>query len=428
MSDRALLKNMSWLTLVSGFERIVAVLQTVLIARALGITEYGIYGLIFGTIGLTASVAGLQMGLTATVFVARYRDTEKSKATYVISFVNNFGLGVAALFLLCTIPFANTLTIWLIGPSGSYLAIVAGCLLVAFSIISGVQDGVIQGFEDFRSVALARLVTTVVTLIFIYPVGIQFGLVGAMATILAGLFIKYILLTRKLKWHARSFNLPAIGKGLRGRDLMWGFSVPSMLVSLMAGAIGWGGTFMLSREAAGFDALAVVNTGLQWRGPIFLLTSAVSSVAIPALSRHFQADNDKAIREMQQKVLLFNGGFAIITSVGMIALSPFILSLYGTGFSDGVLVFSLVVLSAVPQVLVGVYLQQLVAKGLMWQQLFLHLWLVVPLSIGFIVMIPRLHSKGFAIANLMAWFIFAIALAVNQRTRPLIRNSTTASS
>ena len=77
MTEKALLKNMSWLTLVSGVERVAAVLQTVLVARALGITDYGVYGLIFGTIGLAASITGLQLGLTATVFVARYRDSEK---------------------------------------------------------------------------------------------------------------------------------------------------------------------------------------------------------------------------------------------------------------------------------------------------------------------------------------------------------------
>ena len=66
-------RNAIWFTGLSAFERVFAVTQTVLIARALGITEYGVYGLLFGTIGFVASVVGLQMGLTATVFVARYR-------------------------------------------------------------------------------------------------------------------------------------------------------------------------------------------------------------------------------------------------------------------------------------------------------------------------------------------------------------------
>lgn len=418
MSEQSLLKNMSWLTLISGVERVAAVLQSVLVARALGITDYGVYGFIFGSIGLAASIAGLQMGLTATVFVARYRNTEKSKAAFVIAFVNRFGLAVALFFLLCTIPFAGPIAGWLVGPSGSEMAIVAGCLLVAFSTISGVQDGVIQGFEDFRSVALARLATTVVTLACIYPASVEFGLLGAMAVVLLGIIVKYVLLTRKLGWHLRENRLPKKGGGLRGRDLMWGFSFPSMLVSLFVGAIGWSGTFVLSRQTNGFDALAVVNTGLQWRGPIFLLSTNISSVAIPAISRHYQAANHAVIRGMHQKLLLFNGGFASLASVVLIAVSPWILPIYGPGFADGAFVFSLVVASAIPQVITGVYMQHLVAKGRMWQILFLHLWLVIPMGIGYLAMIPRFHGVGFAITNLMAWSILAVVLTLTPRAAP----------
>jgi O-antigen/teichoic acid export membrane protein len=423
MSKINLLKNMSWLTLISGVERVAAVLQTVLVARALGMTDYGIYGLIFGTIGLAASVAGLQMGLTATVFVARYRDAEKGKAAFVIAFANRFGFGVALLFLLCTIPFAGAISAWLVGPSLPEMATIAGCLLVVISIISGVQDGIIQGFEEFRSIALARLVTTAVTLACIYPAGIAFGLLGVMAVVLVGLIVKYALLSRKLAWHVRRNGLPAEGSGLFAKDLILGFIFPSMLVSLLVGTIGWSGTFVLSRQVDGFDALAVVNTGLQWRGPIFLLASVISGAAIPAISRHYQRMDHTAIQGMHRTMLLFNAGFALLVSVALAALSPLILLLYGPGFSDGAFVFSLVVVSSVPQVIAGVYLQHLVAKGQMWQQLLLHLWLVVPLSLGYATMVPRFHGVGFAITHLFAWSIFAVALALILRVTPRLSNN-----
>src|SRR5262249_56644502 len=45
-TDSGLIKNIAWLTLVSGVERGAALVQAVLIARAIGITDYGVYGLI----------------------------------------------------------------------------------------------------------------------------------------------------------------------------------------------------------------------------------------------------------------------------------------------------------------------------------------------------------------------------------------------
>ncbi|MBA2237814.1 MAG: oligosaccharide flippase family protein, partial [Lysobacter sp.] len=92
------------LTGVTAVERVAALLQTILIARALGIVEYGIYGLLFTSIGFVASIAGLQMGLTATVLVARYRDTEKAKAAAVIGNVTRFALLVALAFWVLSLP------------------------------------------------------------------------------------------------------------------------------------------------------------------------------------------------------------------------------------------------------------------------------------------------------------------------------------
>ena len=126
MSDKALLKNMSWLTFVTGVERGAFVLQTILVARVLGITEYGMYGLLFGTIGFTASITGLHMGSTATVYVARYRETEKAKAAYVVQFVNRLGITLSLSFLLTTLPFADQIALWLIGPAASGSIIIAG--------------------------------------------------------------------------------------------------------------------------------------------------------------------------------------------------------------------------------------------------------------------------------------------------------------
>src|SRR5688572_10498339 len=83
-------RNAAWLTSLTGFERVMAVVQSALVSRAIGITEYGVYMLLFSTIGLVASSVALPMGLVGTVFVSKYRDTEKAKAGAVIAIVTRF--------------------------------------------------------------------------------------------------------------------------------------------------------------------------------------------------------------------------------------------------------------------------------------------------------------------------------------------------
>lgn len=413
-----LLKSMSWLTAVSGLERVFGLVQTVLLARALGITEYGVYGLIFGTIGLVASLAALQMGLTATVFVARYKEKEKEKAAYVLQFVNRFGLTLSALFLVATIPFAGPIRDWLIGPDAPASAVIAGCLMVTASLMSGMQDGILEGFEDFRSVAIIRAAASVLTVAAMYPAAYAFGLIGAMVVVLSGIALKYLFLSRRVAWHVKAQDLPARGSGLSAKELILNFGLPSMLVSLLTGVIGWIGSLILSRQAGGFDSLAVVNTGLQWRGPLLLIAGIVGSVAIPAISRHLNAADHAAIRLLKRQMLLYVGGLSLVVAVAVAASGPLLLRIYGRGFTGGTLVFAVLVLSTVPQVVVNIYCQHFLARAQVWKMLALHLWLVIPMAVSYWLLIPAYHSLGFAISNLVSWSIFAAALALQGEAQP----------
>ena len=409
-----LLRSMSWLTIVFGIERVAGLVQTVLIARALGITDYGIYGLLFGTIGLVASLAALQMGMTATVFVARYKEHEKAKAAFVITFVRRFGFAMALGFLACTLPFARYIGDWLVGPTTPVAAVIAGCVMVGASLISGMQDGIVEGFEDFRAVAISRAVVSFITVSAIYPAAVAFGLVGAMCVVLGGVAIKYAYVSRVVARHVLANRLPARGTGLRAIDLIWSFGLPSMLVSLLVGVVGWIGSVVISHEPKGFDSLAVVNTGLQWRGPILLLASVVGTVAIPAISRHVQSGDHAAIRVLKRHMLLYTGGLALALAIVLAAGAPILLAIYGREFRGGHLVFAILVLSTAPQVVAGVYCQHFLAKAQVWRMLGLHLWLVIPMAGSYVLLIPRFHSLGFAIANVIGWCVFAAALGLRR--------------
>jgi O-antigen/teichoic acid export membrane protein len=179
-----------------------------------------------------------------------------------------------------------------------------------------------------------------------------------------------------------------------------------MLVSLMVGAVTWFGTFWLSRQPDGFESVAIVNTGLQWRGPVLLLAASIGSVAIPVFSRLSENPDIHASNRLRKKLSLLNGASALIVSLALILCSGPLLALYGKEFSGGKLVFSLLVATTVPQVLVNIFMQHLVGKGEMFLQLKLHLFQVVPLVVGFIWLIPKFFALGYAISLLISTIAF----------------------
>ena len=408
-------RNTFWYTALTGFERAFALAQTVLIARALGITEYGVYGLLLGTIGLVASGIGLQMGLTSTVYVAKYKESAKEKAALLIRHVNAFAYTVAFGFCLLVVPFSQEISLWLLSSNQYAETILIASLFIAISLLAGVQDGVVEGFEDFRAVALVRLALSLLTLLAMYPVARSFGLYGVMVLLLIGVSLRYSAMTFIVRRHRRINELPATGAGVSFAQIILGFSLPSMLVSIVVGGVTWFGTFLLSRQAGGFDGVAIVNTGLQWRGPVLLLASSLGAVALPVFSRLSHEREEQAISTFRRKLLYINGAMSMCLALIVTLFSGHLLVTYGEAFLSGQLVFAILVMTTVPHVLANVYMQDLLGAGRAWKQFQMQLFLAVPMGMGFVVLIPKYHAMGYAISMGIGMIVFFLAARLTGR-------------
>ncbi len=408
-------RNVFWFTGLSAFERLFAVAQTVLISRALGITEYGIYGLLFGTIGFVASVVGLQMGLTATVFIAKYRDMEKTKAAAVISIVSKFACAVAVIFIVATLPFSKILSMWLLDSGKYQMPIILGILFVGATIVSGVQDGIAQGFELFGVLARLKILTSALSLAVIYPGAVRFGLMGVLVIVLAGLFLKLLILWFSIKKTRQLQQIPQFGRGVSFMGLVTGFAFPSMAVSLVVGFVTWLGMYILSRQPGGFEGVAIVNTGQQWRGPVLLLAASLGGVAVPVFSRLSTSGDPLATRRLRRNLALVNLMVAAGVAVVVIAGSGWIMKLYGDGFAGGRLAFCLIVLSTIPAVVANVYMQELIGAARMWRQLWLQIPYLLVMCVAFMVLIPSYGALGYAISLLSGSFLFlALVIAMDR--------------
>ncbi len=402
----AFARDAAMLAGVTAIERMAALVQTVLIARALGILEYGIYGLLFTSIGFVSSIIGLQMGLTATVLVAKYRDAHKARAAAVITHVNRFGWLVSLVFCAAVLPFAGELSSWLLRTPEHAFVVGLGAVFVAASMLSGVQDGIAQGFEDFKAVARARGIAAVAGLAAVYPAAIWYGLDGVVAAILASVVLKGVILHRSIRRGRAKYALPSGGTGVGFAAMVLGFSLPSMLASLLLGGMLWWGSFLLSRAPAGFADVALVNTGLQWRGPVLLLAASLGSVAVPVFSR-LDSDSDIGARKrFKHRMLWVNGAAATLVAALIVALSSQLLGLYGEAFKEGRTEFAILVATTVPLVVANVYMQELLGAGRLWRQLWLHLPMVAVMGAGFAWSIPQWAGMGYAVSIAAASLVF----------------------
>jgi O-antigen/teichoic acid export membrane protein len=414
------LKNLfgkySWVTSVSIVERVAALGQTIVVARILGVREYGVYGLLMGSIGLTASIAALQLGLTATVFISRYREFDKPKAAFIVDFSTKLSLVIVVLFLVAVTPFNLFVSKWLFSDSAHGYAVIAGCFLVGLSIVGGVQDGIVQGFEDFRTIAVIRMLATLFSLVLIYPLGHAFQLAGVLLALLIGPAFKCFYLVRVQKMHCRKWNFPDKGAGVNPKELLWGFSIPSMAASLMSGFAAWYGMYLLSKQSDGFDSVAIVSISNQWKSPVLLLISAVTTVLVPEISRSHHLGDSETIERLRRRALLFNGTIAFVSVVIIASLAPLFFRAYGIDFSVTGYLFPLLVASAIPQAVATALMQELVGMGKMWRQNLLYLFLVIPMSVGFHLEVSRRGALGYAWVVFASWSVFFLALLLGRES------------
>jgi len=405
-------QNVIWFTALSGFERALALVQTALISNALGVTEYGVYGLLFGTVGYVASNAGFQMGLTATVFVAKYRETEKAKAAGVISVVSRYAWVSALVIVAAALPFTGAITDALVGASRYQAAVMLGIIFVGVTIVSGIQDGVAQGFEMFVVMARLKIAVALLVLASIYFFAREFGLSGVLFAILSGAILKCLILEQAIRQRRAAMQIPKRGEDVSISGLVADFALPSLVVSVLLGFVQWFGMLFMSKPAGGFDEVAIITLATTWRGPVLLLTSALGGVAVPAFGRLAGAGNSRGSRRLRRILSLVNLSVSSLASLAIVALSGVIISIYLPGFQTGRTAFCLMVLSTIPSVVANVYLQELVGAARMWRQLWLHGPYVAALSIGFFLLVPRYQALGYAASVVIGSVVLLVHVVV----------------
>ncbi|MEO6247580.1 MAG: oligosaccharide flippase family protein [Sphingomicrobium sp.] len=409
--------NALWYTALQGAERVAAVIQTVLLSRLLGMHDYGVFGMVFATLGLVTSIAGLQAGLTATVFISRYLASDKAKVAGVIAMVDRFGIVAGVVLTVALLPFYQPIARGLLHQAGYDSVVIVAILFVAATIVSGIQDGIAQGFEAFRYIARLKLMLAVVGLALVIPAAKYYSLAGVFVVLLGLLVVKFLFMAVKVQELKQAACIPRKGSPVSFMQIMVDFALPSMSVSFVFGWAMWSGLYLSSRGAAGFAAVAVINVGLQWRGPAQLFTASLSNVAVPYFSRHLGTNDHARAGQLRRRLLWSNSLLALLATAPVAVAAPLIMPIYGSGFVGGAWPFALIVISVVPYALANVYMQELVGGARMWRQLWIQLPFCVLLVGGFFLWVPRFGALGYGGTLLIANSLFLlIVIALDRRS------------
>ena len=185
---RRVVKNSGYLFSATGLSAALSMLQGILIARLLGVENYGILGAIIMFTSVINKLVSFRMGELVIKYVAQYSeagDQRRAATVFKSALLVEMAASVLAFVLLCALaPLAARFLAK--DPSTTGWFILYGMIVLA-NLVSESSMGLLQIFDRFRNVAALSLVQSVVTLCL---VGIVFiadgGMVGVLLSYLVG--------------------------------------------------------------------------------------------------------------------------------------------------------------------------------------------------------------------------------------------------
>lgn len=411
-SLRARFVSGAWWALVGAVvSRSMTLGASIVAGRVLGVEVFGRLGVIQSTIGVFAVLAGAGLGLAATKYVAQYRRTDAAKtrdyltSALQVSLVT--GLAISLLFFV--------LSPWLaarfLNDSQLTMELRLASALVLFGAVSGVQSGVLIGYENFRTIAWVNGLRGATMLVTVSLGAMRAGLRGAVLGLVLSELSAVVAGQVAIRRLEGGLGRLSQVKSARVREL-WRFALPALLASVVVQPALWASSLLLVNQPGGFAAMGLYSAADKWRQLILFLPTSISSIVLPMLTS-LHADVDRA---GYRKLLMANLGVGLAASVVPVILiiifAPTVMLAYGPEFVSGRTTLVLLALSAIPIVANGILGQAIVSVGRIWLRFFLDASLAVLLLIVSWLLIPTSLQNGLAIGNLVAYTCVAVMLAI----------------
>lgn len=397
---------------------------SVLVARLLGKTVFGELGMVQSTVGMFGVFAGFGLGLTATKYVAEFRNSDPVRAGNIIGLSSlvaaaSGGLMASALFLS-----APWLAEHAINAPHLKGVLQISALVLLINALNGAQTGALAGFEAFKTIAHVNIVVGLVS----FPVliaGAYFGgLAGAVWALAINLGVNWLLNHLAVRKEARRYSIrSSFRKCGRELGILWRFSLPAVLASTVVGPVNWACGALLVNQPNGYEEMGIFNAANQWFSLLLFLPGIIGGVVLPVLSDHLGQKNTtqsmKTIALTMKMNLLLVAPVIVIASVA----SPNIMNFYGNGFDEGWPTLFVVLLTAglvATNIPVG---QILAASGRMWIGFVLNACWALAFILG-TILLNDYGSFGLASARGIAYLLHTI-LVFCFVTKELRQNSLT---
>jgi O-antigen/teichoic acid export membrane protein len=377
---------------------------SVITARILGREQFGKYGMIQSTVGMLGIFAGLGLGVTATKYVAEFRNRDPERAGRIIALgwavaIVSGGLLALALLAFAPVIAAKTLNAPLLA---NELRIAS--LLLFFNAINGAQTGALAGFEAFQAIARVNLVRGLLTLPVTVLAVLLWQLHGAVGALAVTAGVTCLLSQVSLRRQCTALGIRTqLLSGWSERRVLWTFSAPAFLSGALVGPAIWAASTMLVNQPGGYIEMGLFSAANQWRSAISFIPGVLAQFALPILCNlNGERDANRYGKALRWNLILTTASASAV-ALPVILVAPGIMRLYGHDFQQGWIVLVLSAATAVITCANGVVGAAIMSAGSVWVGLIFNAMWAAVLLVGCHYFIPTRLALGLAGSMLGAY-------------------------
>lgn len=402
-----------WSMTGSVFSRAFIVVATVWVARILGKICYGEYGLIISTVNSFILFSSVGIGMTATKYVSEFAETDKERAGKIIGLSYLTTLGAGILLTVVFLILAPWISNHVMKSPHLVNELRLGILFVVIAAINAAQLGILTGFQAFREIATVNILFGLVVIPFrvigAWVGGLGGVVVGFGLSLLVLLALNRYFITKLMKryclrvsWRFAFDELP----------ILWKFSLPAVLSSIIITPAYWLCYLMLARSESGISEVALLDAARQYQLMILFVPGTISRVVLPMLVRVNNEENSRRFSLIIKYNLLLNGGITAVMCLPIVVFSPWLMSIYGNGFTEGTSTLCLLAFTSIVISLHGVVGQILASREKLWVSFILNfIWFITLISVCYIMTTRNTGAFGVAVAILFAYVVQFICIS-----------------
>lgn len=400
---KRLARGSAWSIFGSAISRLLVLLGMILLARILGQTAFGEFGMIQATLGVGGMMAGFGLGSTATRFVAQHSTTAPDRAGRIIALVGRSSWVLILMVSLIIVLGSGAIASNLLNAPHLQTELVLGTFLMAAVAVRGVQNGVLAGLERFDIVAKLNLLEGIASCLGLVVLAMLLGVEGALLGLALGSIVTWLVGRRSLHAVVQDRGISVSGRGSwREKNILTGYSFPNFIASSVATPVLWYCMTVVAERPEGYDELALYHAAYQWHGPMVFIPMVLMSVSIPILVQEWEAGRQKQFRKVLFTVCVGLLAIAVPAAATVSLFSPWIMSSYGTAFQTGWPLLILLVMAAPLHGISKITTGALLGMNLAWWVFITNaIWALVLVSIT-MWLVPSHGSVGLAIAFLIA--------------------------